>query len=121
VRPVSFGLPDDVLAALATPGGERSAEQRDAIRQYYLANDAGWKERKRLAEEAAKPRPVDPLLQEKQERLELVSKPLKVDPKLARLRADVELSTGQLKDRRLTAAQDITWALINTPAFLFNR
>jgi hypothetical protein len=36
------------------------------------------------------------------------------------LRKDVEMSIQQSVSRRLTAAQDITWALINSPAFLFN-
>ena len=33
---------------------------------------------------------------------------------------DVEMSIAQSADRRLTGAQDLTWALINNPAFLFN-
>ena len=28
---------------------------------------------------------------------------------------------GQAADRRLTGVQDLAWALVNTPAFLFNR
>ena len=47
--------------------------------------------------------------------------PLPVDPKFARLQRAVQLSESQLKDARLTAAQDLAWALINTSAFLFNR
>ena len=30
------------------------------------------------------------------------------------------MSAQQLRTRRLTAAQDLAWALINSPAFLFN-
>jgi hypothetical protein len=37
------------------------------------------------------------------------------------MRVDVALSAKQLDSRRLTAAQDLAWALINSPAFLFNR
>ena len=36
------------------------------------------------------------------------------------LRKDVEMSVKQAAFRRLTAAQDVAWALINSPAFLFN-
>jgi hypothetical protein len=43
-----------------------------------------------------------------------------LDPSLERLRKDTDLSAVQLKNQRLTATQDLTWALINTPAFLFN-
>ena len=34
---------------------------------------------------------------------------------------DTTMSTKQLTDKRLTSAQDLAWALINNPAFLFNR
>jgi hypothetical protein len=47
-------------------------------------------------------------------------KPIVIDPKLLQLRRDAGLSAAQIAQRRLTAAQDLTWALINSPAFLFN-
>ncbi|NBQ26284.1 MAG: hypothetical protein EBU26_18895, partial [Verrucomicrobia bacterium] len=53
-------------------------------------------------------------------RLALVSKPLPMDPTLKQLRRAKELSSEQIKHQRLTAAQDIAWALINNPSFLFN-
>ena len=39
---------------------------------------------------------------------------------LLQLRTDFEASKKQLGSMRLTAAQDLAWALINSPAFLFN-
>ena len=46
--------------------------------------------------------------------------PIRIDPVLIRTRDDAKMSEEQLKNQRLTAAQDLTWALINNPAFLFN-
>ncbi|MGE0755585.1 MAG: DUF1549 and DUF1553 domain-containing protein [Pirellulaceae bacterium] len=44
-----------------------------------------------------------------------------LDPELTRLRAAVAQAEQQFQNRRLTGAQDLAWALINSPAFLFNR
>ena len=52
--------------------------------------------------------------------LEFAQRPVQPDPALVDLRRDLEMSVQQATARRLTAAQDITWALINSPAFLFN-
>jgi hypothetical protein len=49
-----------------------------------------------------------------------LSKPTSVDPQLIQLRNDAKQSAQQLERIRLTAAEDLTWALINSPAFLFN-
>ena len=46
--------------------------------------------------------------------------PCRPEPVLAGLRHDLEMSVQQAAVRRLTATQDIAWALINSPAFLFN-
>jgi hypothetical protein len=62
----------------------------------------------------------DPILKMLRDQLEIVRQPVQLDPGLNRLRRDVEMSVQQSAVRRLTAAQDITWALINSPAFLFN-
>jgi hypothetical protein len=53
--------------------------------------------------------------------LEKVSAPIKLDPILVQLRIDAEASKRQITDKRLTVVQDLAWALINNPAFLFNR
>ncbi len=64
--------------------------------------------------------PPDAKLVALQKRQEQLSKPTPEDPQLVRLRDDVKQSTTQLANIRLTAAEDLTWALINSPAFLFN-
>ena len=67
------------------------------------------------------PLPIDQKLKELRDTLAELSKPVPLDPKLVQLRQDVEMSKQQMANPRLTAAQDLAWALINSPAFLFNR
>jgi hypothetical protein len=43
------------------------------------------------------------------------------DADLARLTADVQKAADQMKNARALGVQDLAWALINSPAFLFNR
>jgi len=71
--------------------------------------------------EAQKPLPPDPKIKELQGVVALAQKPVPVSSRIARLRRAMDLSKGQLGKKRLIGAQDIAWALINTPAFLFNR
>ena len=70
---------------------------------------------------ARKPLPEDVKLKELEATLARVSRPIPTDAQLVQMRHDAESSTRQLVNRRLTATQDLAWALINTPAFLFNR
>ena len=70
---------------------------------------------------AKKPRPADPKIAELEGGVKEAEKPIPEDYKLARLKKDAGLSEQQKNQKRLTAAQDIAWAIINTPAFLFNR
>ena len=69
---------------------------------------------------AKKPLPIDPELIKLRNHLTAMEKVPRADPLHDRLRYDLDLSTKQLSQRRLTGAQDLAWALINTPAFLFN-
>ena len=63
---------------------------------------------------------MDPKLVALTAELAEVSKPVPDDPAIVRVRSDLAASTQQLANRRLTAMQDLAWALINSPAFLFN-
>ncbi len=120
-RPIRLeGLPDNIAAIIKTPADQRTEKQQQELLEFYRGIDV---ERKKLADavaQAKKPRAIDSKLKRLQDALAAASEPLPIDPKLAQLRADVKISSEQLGNARLTAVQDLTWALINSPAFLFN-
>ena len=64
--------------------------------------------------------PPDAKLVALEQRKVKLSQPTSDDPQLVQLRDDAKQSAQQLERIRLTAAEDLTWALINSPAFLFN-
>jgi hypothetical protein len=120
-RPITLkGLPKNIAEILATAADQRSEPQGRELLDYYRGLDPELKRLEQTLAKARQPRPVDPQLKQLRDRLAEASKPVPIDPGLARLRHDVDLSTQQLKDARLTFAQDLAWALINNPAFLFN-
>lgn len=120
-KPLDFGLPEDVQKILQIAAAERTDEQKKRVAEHYRGIDAELQKRVTALAEAKKPRAIDPKLKELQDVYARAQEPLPVDPKLADLKHAVELSTKQLQQLRLVAAQDIAWALINNPAFLFNR
>ncbi|MBL9114809.1 MAG: DUF1549 domain-containing protein [Verrucomicrobiaceae bacterium] len=115
-----FGVSTRVAAALRTPVGKRDKAQLETLRQAFLEQFRDLNNQKRVLASASKPLPVDPVLVQKQQAVAMAERPIQIDPKLVQLRRDVELSKTQLANKRLTAAQDLAWALINSPAFLFN-
>jgi WD40 repeat protein len=114
------GLSKNIANILAVPTDRRTDPQKAELAKYYRGVDSEFQKLKRAFVEARQPRPVDPKLQQLHHTLAEVRKPLPVDPKLAELRGDGEMSARQLAGARLTFAQDLAWALINSPAFLFN-
>ena len=120
-EPLEQGVPADVAEALALPAAERNTAQATAIAAHQRESDPVLRKLSQALFTARLPVPEDPELVRLKAVLAAVERPVPLDPKLAQLRADAALSTRQVADRRLTGVQDLAWALVNTPAFLFNR
>ena len=118
--PLGLSYPEEVAAILGTQAAERSEASRKALLAFFTKADPGLQKRSMALAEAQKPLPIDPKLKGLRDKLAEVSQPVPVDARLAQLQGDVATSAQQLTDKRLTAAQDIAWALINSPSFLFN-
>lgn len=120
-QPMAEGLPAEVAEALKVPSLSRTPQQAARLLAHYRPLDRDLRKLEQALAVAKRPLPHDGKLKELELNLARASKPVQTDPALVQLRQDVELSTRQLANRRLTGAQDLAWALINTPAFLFNR
>ncbi|MEC8928311.1 MAG: DUF1549 domain-containing protein [Verrucomicrobiota bacterium] len=119
-KPVNFGLPKNIADLLVINQDKRNEKQKTALRNYYRAQDAKLKSLQTALANAKKPRPIDPKLKALQDAMARAQRPLPEDPQLRAYKRAIDLSTKQLADKRLYGAQDIAWALINNPAFLFN-
>ncbi|MFN6205822.1 MAG: DUF1549 domain-containing protein [Planctomycetota bacterium] len=118
-RPAGLGLSDELLTTLVN-----SSPGEEARQQVLLAFQRGDNQRQRLEAElvaARMPLAIDPKIVEARALLEMSNRPVPPDPLLERLQRDLSQSEMQLANLRLTMAQDLAWALINSPAFLFNR
>ena len=110
-----------MIAALKIPAAERTADHTATLVAYHRTTDAGLLKHQQALYTAQLPVPEDPKLKELKAALTAAEQPVALDPKLAQLRTDAALSTTQLANQRLTGAQDLAWAIINNPSFLFNR
>jgi len=119
-RPLGLGLPEEYRAILAVEPALRTPAQREALLAHARQIEPEWQRLATALAAARSPLPADPDLQNLRGRVTQSEKPAEIEPKLKQLRKDVEMSVAQAAVRRLTAAQDIAWALINSPAFLFN-
>jgi hypothetical protein len=121
-RPVEFeGIPPNIVNLLVSAAEKRNAKQQENLLAYFQMVDVEREKRVAAIDNSMQPLPIDPTLKNVQEELAYVSLPLAKDGKLERLERAVEISSKHVKNWRLTGAQDIAWALINSSAFLFNR
>jgi hypothetical protein len=119
--PTNEGLPSDVASIVKTAASSRSNQQKGVLLTHYRLFDPEMRKAEQDLALAKKPLQEDTKLKELELSLSRVTKPVLTDPQLVQLRLDVELGRKQLKNPRLIVAQDLAWALINTPSFLFNR
>jgi hypothetical protein len=119
--PLNIGLPAPVADALKIPPQLRSKEQQAAIVAYWNENDPELRKRRLAIGKLQLPLPTDPGIIQRRDAIAKAELPIKLDPKLVQLRQDMEQSKAQLANKRLTGVQDLAWALINNPSFLFNR
>ncbi len=118
--PLESGLPENLVQAVQSPPGERTAQQSGVIVDFYRNSDAEFWKRKQALADASAPIPTDPKFTALDAALKSAELPIHLDPYLVQLREDAKASTHQNENKRLTVVQDLTWALINSPGFLFN-
>lgn len=117
---LALGLPESFRAIGAIPRASWTPELTKDGMNYLKLSSAELKGLQANVQKESQPLPEDEQVLVLAKRIERLSTPLPEDSRLLRLRADAKESEGQLGNARLTSAQDLVWALINSPAFLFN-
>jgi hypothetical protein len=116
-----LGVAEPLAAILRTPAAQRPEAEVQLINAYVESVDPQIKGDIAAVAAANAPVPKDPAIAAIETKIQRLSVVTPIDPQLERLKVDAEQSEKQLQAERLTAAEDLTWALINSPAFLFNR
>ncbi|WP_162006586.1 DUF1549 domain-containing protein [Roseimaritima sediminicola] len=114
-------LPEPLAAITRTAQPQRSEAQQQTLKAYFEKVDADLPAKRAALAEAKRPVPEDARVTALKRRIEALKVETVDDPQLVQLRTDLQHSQRQRKNLRLTAVEDLTWALINSPAFLFNR
>ncbi len=117
---IPLGLSETFAAAERTPADQRGEALSKAIDQYVSTLNPDLKSARDGLNQAKRPLPEDEQIVALQKRLKRFEAETPIDPSLVELRSNVERSKTQLGSIRLTAAEDLVWALVNSPAFLFN-
>lgn len=117
---LSLGLPESFSTIASVPREAWNPELTKEGMNYIKLSSPELKGLQANVQKESQALPEDDQVIVLTKRIERLSTPLPEDSRLLRLRADAKESEAQLGNGRLTAAQDLVWALINSPAFLFN-
>jgi hypothetical protein len=117
---VTLGLNESLSAVSTVPLANRSETITKEPFAYLRASSAELRALNATVAKENQPLPEDEQVTAIKKRLERLSVPIADDSRLIRLRNDVKESEVQKQNARVTATEDIMWALINSPAFLFN-
>lgn len=120
-NPSLNGVPEDIDRILAVAAAARSAEQQQRLTRWFGEQQNDRRQLQLRLDQARQPLSPDPGIVRRERDLAAAREPLVPDPGLVRRERAVALSQQQLEQRRITLTQDLAWALINSPAFLFNR
>jgi WD40 repeat protein len=115
-----LSLPESLQAISLVDQKQRTEAQTKTLMTWFEKVDSGLLDRNTALATARQPVPEDKGVTQRKAVLAAVSKAVPDDPQLLRLRTDAGYSEKQVAAVRLTTVQDLAWALINTPEFLFN-
>ncbi|MCZ6671726.1 MAG: hypothetical protein O7C75_02190, partial [Verrucomicrobia bacterium] len=118
--PLNLGLPASVAGILSKAPSARSEEESSMISEWYKFQDPDYLTKRFAWIKAQRPLPLDEKMEQLKMALTWAERAVPDDPPIVQLRSDVYYSVEQVANRRLTGAQDLTWALINNSAFIFN-
>lgn len=118
---IPLGLPESFAMHRLLAKEMRNKDSLASLVAYLSQNDKQMQKLKAAVAAAKMPLPEDEQLLALRKQVKALETETPADPQLVRLRSDFDVSQQQLGNQRLTLAQDLTWALINSPAFLFNR
>ncbi|MFT5323969.1 MAG: WD40 repeat protein/mono/diheme cytochrome c family protein [Planctomycetaceae bacterium] len=115
-----LSFPESLKAISLVEEKLRTEAQKNTLMTWFEKIDKGLLDSNTALATARTPVPEDKGVTRRKAVLAAVSNPVPDDPQLLRLRTDSGYSEKQVATVRLTVAQDLAWALINTPEFLFN-
>ena len=118
--PLNLGLPESIATILRKSPADRGKMEISNLEHWIKSQDPEYLEMRYQWLVAKRPLPPDPKMEGLKAALATAERPVKDDPLLVQLRQDAQYSSQQASNTRLTAAQDLAWALINNSAFLFN-